>query len=469
VESDGHVLHSKTATSILNVAAVRENWEGQLIGDRFPLLQWLGSSEHSAVFLTELRGQGQVRAAIKLMTADTENAKTRISRWEMVAGLSHPHLMRLFHAGQCEIDAAALLYVVMEYADEELSQVLPLRPLSAAEAGEMLSPVADVLSFLHRKGLVHGHIRPSNIMAVDNQLKLSCDSLHLPGELYSAYEPSVYNAPEAEPWKILPTADVWSLGITLVTALSQQTPTGEKSGEGELILPESIPDPFQEIARECLRRKPGDRCTPENIVSRLDPTSVHLKIIAGSAVATKWRRLRNIISGLAAAIVVLVGFAGARLASHHTPTQPTLTTNGAEQPTAGSALLLPSTRSAEFTTPKPKDVVAHGLLADGVLPDMPTKAGGQAWVFVNPDRLPNTRVEARTNALRKREMIVRVGVDREGRARAVHILRGDQKKMSAVLETARHWSFQPCSRTADCKHLLRFTDYGDAYIVQMID
>ena len=68
-----------------------------------------------------------------------------------------------------------LLYVVTEYADETLSQILPERPLSPREAREMLGPVLGALSYLHNRCLTHGHLRPTNIMVIDDQVKLSPD------------------------------------------------------------------------------------------------------------------------------------------------------------------------------------------------------------------------------------------------------------------------------------------------------
>jgi hypothetical protein len=60
-------------------------------------------------------------------------------------------------------------------------------------------------------------------------------------------------------------------------------------------------------------------------------------------------------------------------------------------------------------------------------------------------------------------------VDSEGLAQEFHVVRGDRKKKSAALNAARHWCFQPCSGSAGCEHLLKFTDYGDASILRMID
>ena len=136
----------------MNTAVARENWEGQLVDGRFPLLHWLGSSEHSVVFLTKLPGQESQKAVIKLFPADARDAKTQISRWQVIAGLSHPHLIRLFHTGECEINAAALLYVVLEYAEEDLSQVVPSRALTPAEAGEMLKRYLASLALQAARG-----------------------------------------------------------------------------------------------------------------------------------------------------------------------------------------------------------------------------------------------------------------------------------------------------------------------------
>lgn len=69
----------------------------------------------------------------------------------------------------------------------------------------------------------------------------------------------------------------------------------------------------------------------------------------------------------------------------------------------------------------------------------------------------------------KPEVMIRVSVDGEGRAQEFHVLSGDQTKVAAALNAARHWSFQPCSSSDECEHLLKYTDYGDASVVKIID
>ncbi|MGA9898342.1 MAG: hypothetical protein WBQ09_09595 [Terriglobales bacterium] len=56
----------------MNTEAVRANWIGQVIDGRFTLVQWLGSSAWSDVFLTELQGPGSQKVAIKIIQADAD-------------------------------------------------------------------------------------------------------------------------------------------------------------------------------------------------------------------------------------------------------------------------------------------------------------------------------------------------------------------------------------------------------------
>ncbi|HET7100898.1 MAG TPA: protein kinase, partial [Terriglobia bacterium] len=154
-----------------------KQWEGQTLDGKFHLREYLGGSERSAVFLTGDRERGVEKAAIKLIPADPADAKLQLSRWKEAAKLSHPHLIRLFQTGRCRLEDRDLLYLVMEYAELDLSQVLSKVPFPPEETRETLRVVLDTLAYLHGKGFVHGRLKPANIMSVDGQLKLSSDGL----------------------------------------------------------------------------------------------------------------------------------------------------------------------------------------------------------------------------------------------------------------------------------------------------
>jgi TonB family protein len=252
-----------------------KQFEGQVVNGEFSLQRYLGGSDHSAVFLTERTGSEPGKAAIKLIPANPETADLQFGRWTQAAKLSHPHLLRVFEVGRCELNGVPLLYIVMECAEEDLSQILPQRPLTPAEAQDMLLPILDALSYLHSHGLVHGHLKPSNIMAAGDQLKLSSDGLYSVEDsnsaalLHAGEEPTAYDAPETANGAISPAADVWSLGVTLLEALmlcrpvfnETDVPNQDATEAVDPVLPEGVPQPFIEITRRCLRSDPQRRWT----------------------------------------------------------------------------------------------------------------------------------------------------------------------------------------------------------------
>ena len=197
--------------------------------------------------------------------------ESNLSRWEATAKLSHPHLLRLFETGSCQLDKLVLLYVVMEYAEDNLAQILPHRALAPEEVRDLLEPALDALTFIHGKSLVHGRLKPSNVMAAQDQLKISSDSLFRSGDPAGRLgQPSVYDAPEIASGNILPASDTWSLGMTVMEALTQRLPAVEGMTEP---LPETVPAPFMGIAHCCLRRDPQRRCTVSDIATRLQAAS----------------------------------------------------------------------------------------------------------------------------------------------------------------------------------------------------
>ena len=263
-------LSHKMMIVVINTAAHQSDWAGRVIDGKFPLLEWLGSSGWGVVFRTEL--QGFRRAVIRLIPADVEAAQATLNEWTLATTFSHPHLMRVFQTGRCLIDRDELLYMVTEYSEEALSQALPERPLAPAEAREMLNPVLDALSYVHDKGLVYGHLKPSDIMVVDDQVKLPIDRLLRAGSFRKPRSaPQIYDAPETATGEISQAANIWSLGVTLVEALTQHPPVWERSTNKDPVVPETIPEPFSNIARKCLQHDPLRRCTLSDIQTLLNP------------------------------------------------------------------------------------------------------------------------------------------------------------------------------------------------------
>lgn len=264
-----------------------KKWEGQIVDGSFRLQQFLGETQHSAVFLTEYGAEPRQKAVIKLLHAEPASVELQLARWKEAAALSHPNLLKLFQMGRCRVEDHDLLYLVMEHAEEDLAEILQQRALTAEEARDMLGPIVEVLGFLHGRGLVHGDVKPANILATSDTLKLSSDTLRKSGENAGiAPQPGAHDAPEVISGVLTPASDVWALGSTLVEVLTQRLPDWQPGPEREPVVPASLPFPLGELARRCLRLEPAQRATLAEIAALLSSkTAVASAAAAGASSA----------------------------------------------------------------------------------------------------------------------------------------------------------------------------------------
>ena len=235
-------------------------WEGHVVDGTYPLVRCLGTSDHSGVFLTESPAEGLAKVAIKLMPAIPSLTEAQLSHWRAAASLSHPRLMRLYDAGRCQLGERHFLFVIMEFSDQNLAEVLTHRALTPDEAREMLLPTLDALAFLHGRKLVQGQLKPSNILVIGDQLKLASDTIRPASEAAATVgTPSVYDAPETTGEIFTTATDVWALGVTLVEALTRRPPSWADAQRERPSLAADFPSAFAETVRRCLSREPAQR------------------------------------------------------------------------------------------------------------------------------------------------------------------------------------------------------------------
>jgi eukaryotic-like serine/threonine-protein kinase len=355
--------------------------QGEVVDGKYSLLRYLGGSEHSAVFLTEYGSARPKEAAIKLLPAPPGNAESQLSCWRMSANLSHPNLMRILDMGRCQMGNASMLYLVTELAGENLADILPQRPLTPEEAREMLASMLDLLSFMHSRGFVHGHIKPSNIMAVGEQLKLSSDRICRLGDAVESNGTiSTYDPPEDLRGGASRKADIWSLGMTLVEVLTQHLPEWSRSDRRDPVPPETMPAPFAEIARHCLRRDPKNRWSAATIQSHLPRSVTASALSPARAIARVAERApqarRYAMWGAAGVAALLVVFAGVKFGGRHAASVDSQTAApvAANQQPAGPAA----------TDPRPAEARGSSAKAEGA-PLAPERAAKK------PERTEPTR------------------------------------------------------------------------------
>jgi len=275
-------------------------WEGQSVNGAFPLRRCLGSSDHSGVFLTGYAEQNLPNVALKLVPAIPTLAESQLSHWGAAASLAHPNLIRLLETGRCQLGGSHYLYVVMDYAEQNLGQLLQHRALSEAEVREMLPLTLDALAFLHSRDLVQGQLKPSNVLVVGNQLALASDTIHPADDATASIGMlSIHNPPEARDGSFSTAGDIWALGVTLCQALTQRAPLRSAERPDLVVLPQGIPAAFGDILRRCLLRNPAERPSVADLQEWLrkgpaaEAVSAPVTTDAGAAAAVPATRKSN--------------------------------------------------------------------------------------------------------------------------------------------------------------------------------
>jgi len=360
--------------------------------------------------------------------------------------------MRLFTSGRAKVNDMSMLYVVMEYAEENLGEVLTHRALTAAEAREMLDPALSGLAYLHAEGLVHGHLEPYNIFAVDGSLRISSDQLSRTGD-YGPPKAGPYDPPELATEGYSPAGDVWSLGVTLVEAMTQRHPVWDPQGTGEPTGAESMPPPFGEIARQCLRRNPRSRSTVAALQDLLRNRTATATVRRPKESRGVPHKLIYALSGVLALILLGIIF-GPGLRTH---------TDGLPVTAAPPVTAKPAIESkADLSKPEPKPgatpaepkskkskkekppVVAARTAPSVTPPPAPTPAtsaagSGDVVHQVLPDVLPRARRSIRGRV----RVSVKVKVDAAGNVVDAELeTQGPSSYFAqAALQASRKWKF----------------------------
>jgi Serine/threonine protein kinase len=196
-------------------------YEGRIVADQFPLKTLLEPEGRSAFFSTT-NGSG-APAVLRLIEAHFDEPEI-LGRWNAVARIDQPNLIKLKKFGQTTLDETALLYAVMEPSDASLADILKERPLTTQETRQLATSLVPALEALHASNLVHEHVEASNVLAVGEVIKLRSDCIR--------------EAPEGAEASEAKARDVRDLATVLLQALTLQRrfPVGT-----------TLPAPFQEI------------------------------------------------------------------------------------------------------------------------------------------------------------------------------------------------------------------------------
>ncbi|MDF1662369.1 MAG: serine/threonine-protein kinase, partial [Planctomycetota bacterium] len=211
----------------------------------FRLTKLLGKGGFAKVYLGEHTVLGH-KAAVKVYKTRDSKLLRRITRREatLISRLRHPRLVSILNVGQ----EAGSFFIIMEYVPGiALGQyVKDHGPLSPKRAATVIRDIAEALNFIHRNGLVHRDVKPSNFLLEDNGrarlldfelIKSFSDQLNesLPDDAITQSGQLIgtprFMSPEQidDVHTIRPTSDVYSLGAAFYYMITGRHPYNGKS------------------------------------------------------------------------------------------------------------------------------------------------------------------------------------------------------------------------------------------------
>lgn len=149
---------------------------------------------------------------------------------QAMVGISHPGIVEVYDCGE----ESGLYYVIVEYVRglDLKERIRRGAPFTLSTAVDVCLAICEVLDFSHKRGFIHGDLRPANVLVTpEGQLKIadywvsnavaSQQSVRANTLISSIH----YMAPEvAEGKTATAAADVYSLGIILFELLTATRP-----------------------------------------------------------------------------------------------------------------------------------------------------------------------------------------------------------------------------------------------------
>ena len=255
---------------------------------RYQLFETLGVGATSRV----LRGFDPMIArpvAIKIFPSDLAQgeARDRFLREARVVGqLSHPNIITLHDMGIEE--STQTPYLVMEFIDGfPLDRVLEKGTLPFPRACAWAAHAAEALDVAHKRGVIHGDVKPANILiTMDGKVKLTDFGMARVAKRDSGDSPLLGTPGYWCPEQIMgrpqdARSDIFSLGVVLYEMV-----TGIKPFEADTLqgvcnrvlsstataasqLQPSVPTSFDEVIAACLAKNPDTRLASGETMAQL--------------------------------------------------------------------------------------------------------------------------------------------------------------------------------------------------------
>jgi serine/threonine-protein kinase len=141
---------------------------GQVLDNRFEILEVIGRSGMASVFKAKDRETGET-VAVKVPYMQFESDPAFFSRFQREAEigkkLNHPNILRFI-----DVPNQSRPYIVTEFLEgKTLADLLSeVRPFPLQDAVQIASLLCDALQHMHEKKIVHRDMKPQNVMVLND-------------------------------------------------------------------------------------------------------------------------------------------------------------------------------------------------------------------------------------------------------------------------------------------------------------
>ena len=256
---------------------------------RYEALELIGSGTTSRVQKARDNVIGRTVALKTFINTFDEGLEQQFLREAQLVGqLSHPAVVQLYDVG---IDQQGTPFLVMEHiAGKTLEQHLEASALTIQRACAWAADVAGALATAHRAGIIHGDVKPGNILVTpENKVKLGDFGIARLTTQRSAFGKLMgtpaYLAPEQIQDKFQDQrSDQFSFGVVFYQMLTGVRPfAGNSLGAvcAQILnddpvppsrLNPAVPPALDRVIARCLAKNPNDRFTScEDLAKSLYP------------------------------------------------------------------------------------------------------------------------------------------------------------------------------------------------------
>jgi serine/threonine protein kinase len=229
--------------------------DGEIVNDRFRLLEVLGRGAMGSVYRAHDTKQG-TDVALKLFhRTDTNRAFER----ELKVGrrISHPNVCRLYDSGLYD----GIPYITMGLVEgETLADLAHRERLTLGEAVPLLLGIAAGLAAVHAQGVVHRDLKPANVMIERATGEPILTDFGFAADLESKQSrrlvgtPSFWAPEQARGESPTRASDVYSFGV-----LAYQLLTGQEFSLSNPRALDAVPRAYRAVIGRCLEPRPSDR------------------------------------------------------------------------------------------------------------------------------------------------------------------------------------------------------------------